>query len=199
MTAILTGDIINSRRVSAEIWMPALEKALAKYSISENRWEIYRGDSFQLETAIENAVEAAFYIRFAMKSVKNLDARIAIGIGEKDYIGETLSKSNGSAFINSGDAFEKLKKQTLSIKTPWTAVDEQLRIVLDLSTLLIQSLNANVSKTVQIAMEHPEMNQNDLAQLLNKKQSQISRELKKAGYEEIQKAIRHSTNQILKK
>lgn len=198
MIAILTGDIVNSRSLAAKIWMPELEKALGRYSKSDSLWEIFRGDSFQVETEIENAIEALYYIRFVMKSMQ-LDARIAIGIGEKEYTAETLSKSNGSAFVNSGDAFEKLKKQTFAIKTPWTNIDDQIKIIFDLSTLLIQSLNANVSKTVQIALENPGLNQNELAQLLNKKQSQISRELKKAGYDEILKAIKHCTNLIQRK
>jgi hypothetical protein len=48
MIGILTGDIVNSRKLSSEIWMDGLKELL---NVLENQteWEIYRGDEFQLE------------------------------------------------------------------------------------------------------------------------------------------------------
>src|SRR5680860_726664 len=115
MIAIITGDIINSRNVDAQKWMPELKTVLNKYGSEPKTWEIYRGDSFQIETLPIDALKAAILIKSTIKQFKALDVRLAIGIGEKTYESEKITESNGSAFVYSGEAFEKLKKQTLSI------------------------------------------------------------------------------------
>ena len=53
--AIITGDIIDSRKVKPETWLPALKMALSTYGKEPKHWEIYRGDSFQLEIPSEKA------------------------------------------------------------------------------------------------------------------------------------------------
>jgi len=59
MEAIIIGDLINSRQVEPSEWMPALKKALKKYGKEPKNWEIFRGDSFQLNTKPEDALMAA--------------------------------------------------------------------------------------------------------------------------------------------
>src|SRR5690606_21941517 len=105
MIVIITGDIINSRQVNTRLWLPLLESALARYAAKKGKWEIYRGDSFQLELSTDQVFEAVIYIKSAMKSIQDLDVRMGIGIGEKDYEGESLKKSNGQAFVYSGETF----------------------------------------------------------------------------------------------
>ena len=86
MIAILTGDIIHSKKIATEIWLPILEKSLSKFGQKPKFWDIYRGDSFQLETNIENALIATLSIISAIKQVPKIDVRISIGIGEKDLL-----------------------------------------------------------------------------------------------------------------
>ena len=59
MIAIITADIINSRKiVNQEIWIAPLKKLLANYGSTPQKWEIYRGDYFQIE--IEEPTEALY-------------------------------------------------------------------------------------------------------------------------------------------
>ena len=82
MTSILTGDIINSRNVATQLWLPILKDAFNAVGTSPKTWEIYRGDSFQVEiNTIEDALLFAIKLKTALKKSKNLDVRIAIGIG----------------------------------------------------------------------------------------------------------------------
>ena len=85
MTAILTADIINSRKLTSSNWMDDLKTLLKTYGKTPNNWEIYRGDEFQLEIKNpEDALFVAFQIKAFFKSIK-LDARISIGFGEKTF------------------------------------------------------------------------------------------------------------------
>jgi len=86
MTAIVTADIINSRKLPSAYWITGLKDLLATFGKSPSVWEIYRGDEFQLEIKNpEDALLAAFRIKAYLKTIR-LDARMSIGIGAKDTL-----------------------------------------------------------------------------------------------------------------
>lgn len=188
MIAIITGDIINSRTIAVEQWLPVLEDVLGKFGSREKDWEVFRGDSFQLEVAPENVVKTAIYLKTAIKAI-GLDLRIGIGIGNKNFVGDTIKESNGEAFILAGEAFEALKKRTLSIKTRSEKTNLQVNRIFDLLMLIVEKWNVNISETIRLALDFPDLNQTALAEKMNKKQSQISRELTKSGFDEVFKAV----------
>lgn len=188
-TAIITGDIINSRKAIPEVWLPHLKTALDTYGKEPTQWEIYRGDSFQLEISPEKALEAAIYIKANVKQKKGIDVRMAIGLGEKDYDSEKITESNGSAFINSGECFENLKKQTLALKSNSETFDAPINLMLQLAALGMDNWLPATSRIVKTAMEYPNANQKELASVLEKSQSNISEALIRAGFDEVQKMI----------
>ena len=63
MIAVITGDVINSRKVNAEIWLPRLKEYFSKITLDTDKWEIYRGDSFQIEVETEKALKNTIYIK----------------------------------------------------------------------------------------------------------------------------------------
>ena len=196
MIAILTGDIKNSSEHKAGKWLPLLKEGLVKYGKEPKDWEIYRGDSFQLQTTPEKALEVAIYIKACIRQIKHLDVRIAIGLGEKNYDAPKITESNGPAFVNSGECFEQLKKLNLAIKTVDKKFDEQINLLLELALLTMDNWTPAIAKTVQCAMENPQMNQKKLAALLNKSQGNISEELNKAGFDQVQKMIHFYKTQL---
>jgi hypothetical protein len=72
MIGVITGDIINSRSTdSAKEWLDILRGALGKFGKEGLDWEIYRGDSFQLEISQpKEALITAIYIKACMKTIK---------------------------------------------------------------------------------------------------------------------------------
>jgi len=58
MTAILTGDIVNSQKVDSKLWLKDLKAVLRKYGKNPYSWEIFRGDTFQLE--VERATRCTY-------------------------------------------------------------------------------------------------------------------------------------------
>ncbi|SHG43898.1 transcriptional regulator [Flagellimonas flava] len=187
--AIITGDIINSRKATPLVWLPHLKEALNAHGKEPQQWEIYRGDSFQLETAPEKALEIAIYIKSCLKQQKGIDVRMAIGLGEKNYSSEKITESNGSAFIRSGECFENLKKQTLALKSSSETWDNTINLMLQLASLSMDNWLPATSRIVKTAMEHPKANQNELAAILDNSQSNISEALLRAGFDEVQKMI----------
>ncbi|NJN26913.1 MAG: transcriptional regulator [Cyclobacteriaceae bacterium] len=184
-TSVLTGDLINSRSIPGKEWMPLFKEALNRYGSEPAQWEIFRGDSFQLELSPEKAVMAVLHIKATIKQLKSLDVRIGIGIGEKNYKANKVTQCNGSAFVHSGEAFESLKRKILSLKSDWPEFDVEINQYLDLASLVMNNWPATSAIIFKAALEHPGLNQAQLAEKLGKSQSSISESLSRTGFEEI--------------
>jgi predicted XRE-type DNA-binding protein len=198
MEAVITADVINSREASPDIWLSLLKDTLQNVGAEYRTWEVYRGDSIQLITSPINALKLGILLKAVTKQVPNLDIRMAIGIGEITYRAEKVSSSNGPAFINSGEAFDALNKNTLAIKTPWKDFDEVLNIMLDLATLTMDNWKPAMAEIFKKQLENPNLKQVEIAESLHKKQSNVSYSLKKAGYDEIMNCVEYYKREIEK-
>lgn len=196
MTGIITGDIINSRKKIPESWMVKLKETLSLFGETPKDWEIFRGDSFQLEILPKDALKACILIKSAIKQFKTLDVRLAIGLGDKTYAAKTITESNGSAFVNSGECFEGLKKQTLALKSNFQEFDITINTMLDLANLTMNSWSVTSSTIINTTLNNPNLNQKELAQLLGKSQSNISEGLKRGGYDEISKLLHYYNTKV---
>jgi hypothetical protein len=189
MTSIITGDIIKSRKaLSEDLWLTPLKLALSQLSTNTSFYDIYRGDSFQLEcTQIEDSFRAAVYIKAFLKSTKGLDVRMSIGIGTKDYQGNSVSESNGEAFIFSGETFETLKKekQNLKLKTSNAVIDKEINLYFRLALIAMDHWTVNSAEIVKLTLEHPDMIQAELAKIIGINQDAVSKRQKRAYLGEI--------------
>jgi len=179
MTSVITGDIIKSREYPhPEIWLKTLKKALSKLEKNTTLWEIYRGDSFQIEiTDVYHSFEAAVYIKACVKMIKGLDVRIAIGIGNKTYQGKDVTESNGEAFVFSGETFEALKieKKNLQIKTKDSNFNDELNLYFTLASTIMDNWSVNSAEIVKLSLEHPDWLQKELANQINISQNAVSK------------------------
>ena len=185
MTVVITGDIINSRKLSSNNWMDDFKKTLRNFGETPTHWEVYRGDEFQLEVAnAEEALYTAFRIKAFFKS-KKLDARMSLGIGDKAYKAEKITESNGTAFIRSGELFETLKKQkvTLAINSGQPGFDEEMNLMLRLALSFMDGWLEQSAGFVLTAMENPTLSQEEIGVKLGINQAAVSRRQKRANYD----------------
>lgn len=189
MTGVLTGDIINSRgSKDPEKWLTPLKEVFSKITTSNTSWEVYRGDSFQVEIEdIYSTFLMAVLIKSTMRSIKGIDVRISIGIGEKTYEGKSISESNGSAFVNSGLQFEKLKQQkiNLAIMTASETINKELNLYFKLALIAMDNWTTNSAEIIKTAIENPGLSQEELGDLIGIKQSAVSERIKRASFDEI--------------
>lgn len=214
MVAIITGDIIASRKlVNQEKWLSPLKNLLATWGDSPKYWKLDRGDFFQVEiTNIEEVLHKALEIKAMIKKVEPLDehkkistidVRLAIGIGEKTYSGESISESNGPAFINSGEKYDVLRKEnvTLGIKTPWQDFDEEINLYLRLAGTFMDKWSVSSAELMQIILNNPNTTQEDIGKKLGIQQSGVSRRWNRANVNEIlevEKIFRKKINTLKK-
>ncbi|MBC6110372.1 SatD family protein [Pedobacter fastidiosus] len=203
MICIITGDIIGSRKIK-DSWLLSLKTALKVVSVVNNKWEIYRGDSFQVEIEPENAIKVAAYLKACVRVNKPADVRMGIGIGEVKNKRKKLSESSGDAFINSGVAFDSLKqaKVNLAIKTDFQEFDEEINVLIKLAIIIMDSWGVVAAEMVKLALENENIVQSELAILSGRTQSSVSEALKRAHYSEIMemdKLYRKKLNQKISK
>lgn len=188
ITSVITGDIVNSRAVNSNLWLGPLKKTLSLEGDSPKTWEIYRGDSFQIEVKNpENALLVAMRIKATIKCVKNLDVRMAIGIGEKEFAGSAITESNGEVFINSGEKLEALKgeKRNLAVKTRWPDFDTEINRYIKLALIAMDNWTTGAAQLMRVKIDSQETTQTKLAKKLGITQSSFSSREKTAYYSEI--------------
>lgn len=200
MIGIITGDIVGSRKVK-DSWLISLKTALKVISEQANKWEIYRGDSFQLEVLPENVIRAAAYLKACIRVNKPADVRMGIGIGDVKNQRKKISESSGDAFVNSGIAFDSLKqaKVNLAIKTISTEFDEEINVMIKLSLIAMDSWGIVAAEMVKLALENENLLQSELAAISGRTQSSVSEALKRAHFSEIMemdKLYRKKLNQL---
>ncbi|MGN8054751.1 SatD family protein [Pedobacter sp. 22163] len=203
MICIITGDIVGSRKIK-DSWLLSLKTALKVVSDQNSKWEIYRGDSFQVEVEPENAIRAAAYLKASIRVNKPADVRMGIGIGAIKNKRKKLSESSGDAFVNSGVAFDSLKqaKVNLAIKTDSADFDEEINILIKLSLISMDSWGVVAAEMVKLALENNNLLQSELAAISGRTQSSVSEALKRAHYTEIMemdKLYRKKLNQMILK
>lgn len=188
MISVITGDIVNSRKAETRIWIKKLKDELNSFGKNPSDWEIFGGDSFELRvTDPLKALNIALRIKAAIKILKPLDVRMAIGIGEITYKSRKISECNGSAFIFSGERFETLKKEKLKIavKSNWPDYDHVINLCLKLGMIAMDRWSVVSAETVLLALEHPDASQEDLGKKLKIKQNTVSVRFKRAHFEDI--------------
>ncbi|HAH54369.1 MAG TPA: hypothetical protein DCM02_03555 [Flavobacterium sp.] len=198
MIAIITGDIVNSRKLSSKIWIDGLKKLLNTFGKNPIEWDIYRGDEFQLEVKNpEDALVVALQIKSYFKSIK-MDVRMSIGLGDMTYKAKKISESNGTAFSRSGEVFETLKKQkiNLAINSGNEAFDDEINLMLRLSLTFMDNWFIQSAEFVLTAIENPSLSQEEIGVKLGINQAAVSRRRKRAQFDLVMEVEKYFRNKI---
>lgn len=188
MVSVLTGDIIASTSIKPEVWLPILKNALKTSAKDDTKWEVYRGDSFQIEVPdIQKAFITSVYIKACIKTIKGLDVRMAIGVGDKTFSSNMVAESNGSAFQFSGETLEHLKKEkvNLKIKTEKNFLNRELNLYFKLALIAMDDWTVNSAEIIKLQLEHPEKTQADLAKIIGISQDAVSKRIKRSRFNEV--------------
>jgi hypothetical protein len=200
LIAVIKGDIVATRKLKdPERWLVPLKELLSTWGKSPQQWELVWGDFFQLEvTKPEEALQKALEIKALLKkidpkeagkTISTLDVRMAIGIGEKEYTGTRISESNGPAFINAGDKFEKLKKEkiNLAIQSPFPAFDAEINLYLKLAGTFMDRWTVSAAELMAVVLRNPDATQAEIGKALGIKQSAVSGRWNRANATEVLK------------
>ncbi|REL33288.1 winged helix-turn-helix transcriptional regulator [Rhodohalobacter sp. SW132] len=190
MIATITGDIVQSQTVSnPSIWMDPLKKWFQSLGETPTDWQIYRGDSFQLEANSEDALRVAIVIKSIIKKLnhKKLDVRLSIGVGERGYREGYISESSGDAFVYSGTLLDELKQENvhLGIRTPSESINKELNLMFKLALVIMNSWTSKTAEVSELLFSEPGITQTDIADKLGIAQSTVNERIKRGSVHEI--------------
>tara|TARA_R110000868_G_scaffold1817_3_gene14342 strand:- start:2142 stop:2744 length:603 start_codon:yes stop_codon:yes gene_type:complete len=191
MTAILTGDIINSEHYKVSDWIAILKNHLSVFGNTPKDWEIYRGDEFQIKVPAEKALEVAIGLKAKIKTIKGLDVRMGIGIGNETFRGVSVSESNGTAYQFSGRVFENLKDQklNLAIATDDKEINQTLNLIIKLALDFMDDWSPVSAEFIALSLENQNMQQQEIADKLGINQSAVSQRQKRARLDLVQQVL----------
>lgn len=199
--AVITGDIVHSRKVKEpELWLGRLKTLLNQLTPDESEWEIYRGDSFQLVVKEpEQALRFAFILRAGFMALKplhelKLDIRLAIGVGEQDYEGDSISESTGSAYTNSGEMLDRIseERRRLAFQSKNQDVNKELETSLFLADALIRSWSHGAAEIAWMHFANP-ATQVEYAKKLGISQPAVHKRMLNAHIEELESLLNRYT------
>ncbi|MBD3724450.1 MAG: hypothetical protein IE891_06635 [Flavobacteriaceae bacterium] len=209
MIAVIKGDIIASRKLENQaLWLKPLKSLLASWGENHKNWELHSGDFFQIEISNpEEALRKVFEIKSLIKKVEPtdktkkssmIDVRLAVGIGEKTYSGDSISENNGPAYIYSSEKFDVLKKEnvTIGVKTSWKSFDEEMNLYLKLAGTFMDKWTVSSAELIQIVLNNPDITQEEIGKQLGIKQNSVSGRWNRANVNEVMEVEKMYRNKI---
>lgn len=200
MIAVITADFIRSSYYSEALLSKVLRGLkkefdnLEKESGHTMNFSLYRGDSFQgIIKNPENALHIALRLKCAVNKISvtekgktpEADLKIAIGIGELEFEGDSIEESNGQAFRFSGRTLDQMKYESrqIRLKTPASQINEEFDVSLYLMDQLTHRWSAASAEVVYYLLMG--WKEKKIAQELNISQSAVNQRKKAAGWEPI--------------
>ncbi|XKE46846.1 hypothetical protein LG302_06850 [Halomonas organivorans] len=189
--AVLTGDVIESRRIAdARCLHRTLEAALAELADHhDGAYQRYRGDGFQLALPDPAAaVDAAVTLRASLiersEADQRWDARVAIAVGADTLPpADDLASADGPVFVASGRALDALARRDehLALAMTTEAVEPCLALVLRYLDELVEGWSPYSAEIVRLRLRHEETQQ-ALAERLGIRQPSVHKRLRAARW-----------------
>jgi hypothetical protein len=185
--AVLTGDVIDSRKVEDRPRLyRLLEESLAELAARHGgHGERFRGDGFQLALPrAAPAMEAAVALRAALiehsEPDQRWDARIAVAVGPEEH---GVAAADGATFVASGRALDALADTSahLSLTRLEAPEDPGLALLVRFIDDLLDGWSPYSAEVVGLSLRH-DASQQALAERLGIRQPSVHKRLRAARW-----------------
>lgn len=165
LVAVLTGDMVASKTLSSVERdkfihiVSTIETFLEAGSYTSA--EIFRGDSFQLKIQNPlNALKSAVIIRALFRSQihhnynKQWDCRISVGIGKIEFDKSRPGLSDGEVYRLSGHGLDNMKRERLTISTPWREINDEMAVLTPFADDIISHWTVKQCEVMIAKLQH---------------------------------------------
>lgn len=145
MIAVLTGDIVNSTKMSNQLYQATLEKLkdlLQQVNTQlQASGDIYRGDEFQIQypdplSAIKSALSIKLSLYLSSTTQRPIQSTLSLAYGDYEILAEKPNTSSGAVFIKSGRELANTAKGNLSLnfsssENTTNHIDPEIKLLTD--------------------------------------------------------------------
>ncbi|RUO56321.1 hypothetical protein [Pseudidiomarina homiensis] len=205
---VISGDIVKSQALRGhqlEVSLERLHEVLATLRERDlvKAFDIFRGDAFQIITTKPQSIcVVAVLLRLFMASAKTpVAVRQSLAIGRVENLRESVKLSSGEAFVLSGRGLDNMQSQLITLQLS----NHESSAALSLTTRLLDALLSEFSKNECEVLSHyllksyidaETITHADLAKVLNRSRSHITRQLNKAYYELVVEYLNYTQKSI---
>lgn len=214
MKAVITADLIDSTKLTKDdsekvmktLYMLQKELMMSRVNYAQDFY-IKRGDNVQIElTNVSDALRVALLLKTTLNKIslnptqkKNIqvDARIAIGIGEIDNIRENVNESSGEAYMYSGRTVDMMKKSKrhLFLTSGESSLNDELYVELLLLEEILSNWKRSSAEVVNFLLLG--FNEFEIAEKLGITQPAVNQRKKTAGWIGIQALLERFENLLI--
>ena len=202
MFAVITADLLNSTKYSAELLTEVLDIINAEIEGIEieyknSKFELYRGDSIQGVLEPVFSFRSALRIKTAVNKLRSQEAihsnsyrieadlRISIGIGKIGFKRDSIMESNGEAFQFSGRTLDEMKKtgRKMTLTTGINEINNEFDNAFLLFDTITDKWSSASAEVIYYLLK--EMKETEIADTLGISQSAVNQRKKAAGWDAI--------------
>ncbi|WP_298247193.1 hypothetical protein [uncultured Christiangramia sp.] len=202
MFAVITADLLNSTKYSAELLTEVLDIINAEIEGIEmkyknSKFELYRGDSIQGVLEPVFSFRSALRIKTAVNKLRSQEAihsnsyrieadlRISIGIGKIEFKRDSIMESNGEAFQFSGRTLDDMKKtgRKMTLTTGINEINNEFDNAFLLFDTITDKWSSASAEVIYYLLK--EMKETEIADALGISQSAVNQRKKAAGWDAI--------------
>lgn len=199
---VLTGDITDSQSYTDEDFrdiLTALKKHLSSYAKQyDGHFDIYRGDAFQLAVnQPQYSMHIALGLRLALKArMPSVDVRISVAVGEAHFRPKEVKTGTGEAFVLSGRRLDSIKPSHLAFSSSNTELENKTQLLTRFADTHASGLTQTQSETLLAYLEASDKSHDNIAALLNKNRSNVSRILNASNYKLVAEYLEYMKHAI---
>lgn len=200
---VLTGDITHSQSFGNDDFNNILATLRAQLSNYAERYsgdfDIYRGDAFQLVVKQpQHCMQIAVGLRLALKAYSpSVDVRISIAVGEAQFRPSEVKTGTGEAFVLSGRGLDSIKPHYIAFYSSDKTLENQTQLLTRFADAHINGLTQTQSQTLLAYLEAEDKSHENVASILDKNRSNVSRILNASNYKLIAEYLRYMEHEIV--
>lgn len=190
MIAVLTGDLVNSTKMSGETYsavIKSLEGYLREVDEKYNAsGELYRGDEFQIQYPDPiHALKSTLLIKLALHlstfSPKPIQCTLSLAYGSHDIYADKPNTSSGPVFIESGRGLEKTPRGELSLHLAQDYNDNEINLLTQFLNHLLNRLTKTQAQLLYQYIDHNFAEHKKMADITGTTRQNISNRLGNIG------------------
>ncbi len=190
MIAVLTGDLVNSTKMSNETYSDVI-KSLKTFLNEANKkynatGEIYRGDEFQIQYpdpvyALKSTLLIKLALHLSKFSPKPIQCTLSLAYGSHHVYDEKPNTSSGPVFIESGRGLEKTQRGELSLRFEHEIDDCEIKLLTQFLNHLLNRLTKTQAELLYQYIESDFAEHKKIADITGTTRQNISNRLGNIG------------------